>query len=353
MHHGSKQPVCRVMTGDIENRDARLPFASFKLADDFRSAFGRSLPNPRVEVKAFLEIHVNDVIAPDASVERNASAIDIDTSQRGDLPRRRHDVLCDFLKILQFAQQALDRIRIPFRHLQFVASALLHLDPRYIARVPADLKAAADRQKYGLHVGPGPHVSTISRRVRPCALRVGHIVGNNKRPRIQTRVEEVETWNVQILPQVEENKVYICFELGERLYRVAEPELDDLGQVSPLQSFARVSLFVLVKLQGDHTATGVSGRLSQPHGGVSVRRADLKNDFRFGFLNEQVDELTRGRAYREQELVAFDYKVVRLELLPSFLFGNRADFVLVEYLLHRGIHLWHCDPPRKPYCLIG
>jgi hypothetical protein len=106
-----------VMAGDVEDRDARLSPAALQMVDNFRSPFGGSLANSRVEVVSFLEVHVDDVIPADAAVEGNGAPIHLNSLKRRNLARRGHDIFGDFLKILQLVQETFNRIRIQLHRL--------------------------------------------------------------------------------------------------------------------------------------------------------------------------------------------------------------------------------------------
>jgi len=59
----------------------------------------------RVEIESLLEVHVDQVIAADAPVERHRLAVDVDALQLRKLASGRQEVLRDILEIAELVEQ--------------------------------------------------------------------------------------------------------------------------------------------------------------------------------------------------------------------------------------------------------
>ena len=73
-----------------------------------------------MEVEAFLEVDVNDVVATTDAVERHGAAINIDTIENRNLLRSRQNVVCNFLKVSEltrYKSQRLSNLRSRHAHL--------------------------------------------------------------------------------------------------------------------------------------------------------------------------------------------------------------------------------------------
>ena len=127
--------------------------------------------------------------------------------------------------------------------------------------------------------------------------------------------------------------------------RLAEPEVHEICEAGPIHSLAGIVLFFSMEFQCDDPSSGFAGGFSKPKRGVAVRRADLQNDFRFCFLDEQVHQLAGCGAHSEQKLVSLSDKVVPLQLVPPLFFRGRSGFILVENPPHRA-------DPLKPFVLL-
>src|SRR6266704_5944720 len=93
----------------VRDNDTGLFPATLERLNNIQSLFCRCALDPGFEIIPFLEVDVDDVVATDDTVQRNRTAVNIDSVERGDLSRLGNDVVCNVLKVLQFAGQLLDR----------------------------------------------------------------------------------------------------------------------------------------------------------------------------------------------------------------------------------------------------
>src|SRR6187397_267312 len=181
----------------------------------------------------------------------------------------------------------------------------------------------------------------VCRSVRPGGFRKEHIVRNDDRAGVEFRVEELETRHIQILPEVEENKVDVCVEVRQRLRGVSQSEIDDVRQAGSLHPFSRILLLLGMKFKGDDATLSFPCSLRQPQRRIAVGGSNLQNDFRLRFLDQQIHELAGSRPHSKKKLISLYYEVVPVQLVPSFFFRGGTDLVFVEYLLYRVIHWSH------------
>jgi hypothetical protein len=107
-----------------------------------------------------------------------------------------------------------------------------------------------------LDFGLRPDVPTVCGGVFFGGFGKSHVVCHDMSVGIKSGIEEVKTWNIKIFPEIEQDKIDICVELLEQIPRVTQPELYDIRKTSSFHLIAGIVLFVGLKFERDHAATG-------------------------------------------------------------------------------------------------
>src|SRR5437867_1700441 len=111
MQHGRQDRVRCMVSRDVQDGDPRLLAAPLKVFNDVALALRCSQFDSGVEIETLFEVDINDMVASN-SVQRNSIAVDIDSPQRRDLSRKRHNVLDDIAEVLDLIGQDCQTIRI-------------------------------------------------------------------------------------------------------------------------------------------------------------------------------------------------------------------------------------------------
>src|SRR6185312_17267039 len=155
----------------------------------------------------------------------------------------------------------------------------------------------------------------------------------------QLRVEEIETGNVQVLPQIEQHEVEGAWQRFERVLCRPEPEVDLRGQARLAQARAGVFDLARMNFQRGHPTTHFVGGLGQPQGRIAVRGADFQNAAALAFPDEQVHEGAAVGPDSKQQIIYRVLTDTRSELTELRLLRLGARLVLSEdfcnSLMHR------------------
>ena len=101
MYHSRQHRIGALMTGHIDQCDSRKVLASLEVGNHLVAAALPGAPDSRIQVVPLLEVHVDEVVASDDSIQGNDLSVYVDAVQLGDTPGFGFDGPGDAFEVLQ------------------------------------------------------------------------------------------------------------------------------------------------------------------------------------------------------------------------------------------------------------